>query len=202
MQFSEIILRTFLYQFTIILIFNCSVLNASENSYKKEMVNRHSFGVAAQQAFPYYRLPEGKPYYSTGISAVYHQPFFKARRLVNTGIDIMPQFWFSKAHISGTELGINITFNLNIQIRKSAVLAFHIGSGAHYFGMETKRQADGFIFSDNFFMSFKHQISRKNNKMTALGFLFGWRHLSNLNVKEPNTGIDSILFGFYFDRLF
>ncbi|MFN8238040.1 MAG: acyloxyacyl hydrolase [Chitinophagales bacterium] len=177
-------------------------VQAKDDTYKDEYVNRRSFGFSVQQGIPFYRLPEGNGYYSTGITGVYHQPFFKSKRLVNAGIDILPQVWFSKAHTSSVELGINISLNLNIQIKKVSILAFHIGSGVHYFGMQTKRQADGFIFSDNFYMTYKHLLIMKNKKKIGLGFMGGFRHLSNLNIKEPNTGIDSILFGFCFDRIF
>ncbi|MBK9329294.1 MAG: acyloxyacyl hydrolase [Sphingobacteriales bacterium] len=177
-------------------------VQAKDDTYKNEFVNRRSFGFTVQQAIPFYRLPEGKPYYSAGITGVYHQPFFKARRLVNAGIDILPQIWFSKAHITSVELGLNVSLNLNIQLKKTSVLSFHIGSGVHYFGMETERQAEGFTFSDNFYLTYKHLVTMKNKKKIGLGFMTGFRHLSNLNVKRPNTGIDSILLGFCFDRIF
>ena len=175
---------------------------AKDDLYKNDIVNRRTFGFSIQEGIPFYKLPEGKSYKPTGIIAVYHQPLFKAKRLVNVGVDIMPQIWFSKAMAVGTELGLNLSFNLNIQIKKTSILSFQIGSGIHYFGMETKRQADGFIFSDNFLGSYKRMIVMKNKKRIQLGFITGYRHLSNLSIHTPNTGIDNIMAGFIFDRIF
>lgn len=177
-------------------------VQAKNDQYKNEFVNRKTFGFCLQQGIPYYKFPEGRSYKPTGLIGVYHQPLFKAKRLVNVAIDLMPQLWFSKAKIAGIEIGLNMTFNLNIQIKRNSILAFHMGSGVHYFGMETERQAEGFIFSDNVLASYKHQITLKNKKRIDIGCIAGFRHLSNLDTRKPNHGINNIIIGICFDRVF
>lgn len=175
---------------------------AKDDTYKDEFVNRRTFGFCLQQGIPFYRFPEGRSYKPTGLMGVYHQPFFKAKRLVNVAIDLMPQLWFSKAKIAGIEIGLNTTLNLNIQIKRNSILSFHLGSGVHFFGMDTERQAQGFIFSDNVLISYKHQITLKNYKRIDIGCITGFRHLSNLGTQKPNHGIDNIIVGICFDRVF
>lgn len=149
-----------------------------------------------------YILPEGKTYKPTGIAAVYHQPLFKAKRLVNMGIDIAPQFWIATAHEVNIEAGLSVALNLNIQIRKKNILSFNAGSGLHYFGMNTQQQAKGFIFCDQIFISYKRAFTFKKNKLAEIGFLTSYRHLSNLGISYPNHGINNIIVGLFFGRVF
>ena len=186
----------------IIRIMSVFSADAKDDAYKNEFVNRRTVGFCLQQGIPYYKFPEGRSYKPTGLMGVYHQPLFKAKRLVNVAIDLMPQLWFSKAKIAGIEFGLNMTANLNIQIKRNSILSFHLGSGIHYFGMETDRQAEGFIFSDNVLASYKHQITLKTKKRIDIGCIAGFRHLSNLDTRKPNHGINNIIVGICFDRIF
>ncbi len=188
--------------FAILLFIQPFLLQAQENNYKDEILNRRLLGFTIQQAIPFYKLPEGSFYKATGITANFHQPFFKSKKKVNLGIDITPQFWISYAHRISIEAGLNASINLNFQIKRSSLLSFHAGSGFHYFGMRTTRQARGFLFADNFFASYKHSIQFKNGKLYNIGVMAGFRHMSNLHLQEPNTGIDNIMIGICFDRIF
>jgi Lipid A 3-O-deacylase (PagL) len=168
---------------------------AQDKEYRNKLINRRTIGFSVQQGIPFYPLPEGRAYNMTGVTANYHQPFFKTKKRVNMGVDLIPELWLSYAHVVSYEIGFNGTINLNIQAGKQAVLAFHIGSGFHYFGMPTLRQAKGFAFANNFLVHYQHALRSKNEKLFTLGFIAGFRHLSNLSIKEPNVGIDNIILG-------
>jgi hypothetical protein len=175
---------------------------AQGEDHKNKLVNRRTVGFSIQQGIPFYKLPEGRSYKLTGITANYHQPFFKTKKRVNMGVDLIPELWISYAHVVSYEIGFNGTVNLNIQAGNQAVLAFHIGSGFHFFGMPTLRQAKGFAFANNFLVNYQHTLRSKKEKLFTLGFLAGFRHLSNLSINEPNVGVDNIMLGICFNRAF
>jgi hypothetical protein len=177
-------------------------LQAQETNFKDEIVNRRSLGFSVQQAIPFYKLPEGKSYKATGITANFHQPFFKSKRKVNLGIDFIPQFWISYAHVVSYEVGLNAAININFEIKKSSLLSFSAGSGFHYFGMHTTQQAHGFLFADNFLGSYKHSIKLKNGRLYDIGVIAGYRHMSNLHINPPNGAIENLILGICFDRIF
>ncbi|MGZ5286199.1 MAG: acyloxyacyl hydrolase [Flavisolibacter sp.] len=84
----------------------------------------------------------------------------------------------------GTNAGIRTYWKINEDFYCYQML----GSGPHFITAEVKRQANGFIFSDNAALGFFKKI---NNKNRFLNFQLRWRHLSNAGLKRPNSGIDS-----------
>ena len=89
-----------------------------------------------------------------------------------------------KAFEFGANLGLEYRLNLS---EKTAITAA-IGSGPHYISEETDGQRKGFIFSDNFTLGLKQSIGSSG---TDLHLRARFRHISNLNIKLPNKGIDT-----------
>ena len=63
-----------------------------------------------------------------------------------------------------------------------------LGSGPHFITADVKRQAKGFIFSDNAALGFMKSLEKK---ALFLNFQMRWRHISNAGLKDPNGGVDS-----------
>ena len=88
---------------------------------------------------------------------------------------------------------VDIEFGANLGIRNyikaNDGLYFYqmLGSGPHYISAEVKRQANGFIFSDNLAIG---AYTRVNKKGLFLNLQFRIRHLSNAELKQPNGGIN------------
>ncbi len=68
-------------------------------------------------------------------------------------------------------------------------LLLGIGAGPHYISLDSRKQAGGFIFSDNFFAG----LGRKVNEDWNVNVQFRFRHLSNAGLKAPNLGIDNLI---------
>ncbi len=114
------------------------------------------------------------------------------------GIEIIfqPQLNFSRVQTSnldadlqkGLEFGVNIGVlaRKNLFQNKSAIYAL-ISAGPHFITKSIETQANGFLFADNLAAGFLQNISSR----TYLDFRFGYRHLSNAGLKQPNWGIDN-----------
>ena len=114
------------------------------------------------------------------------------------GIEILlqPQLNFSQVQTNnqstdienGLEFGVNVGLlaRKNLFENKSAIYAL-ISAGPHFITKSIETQAKGFLFSDNFAIGFLQNISSK----TYLDFRFGYRHMSNASLKQPNRGIDN-----------
>jgi hypothetical protein len=89
------------------------------------------------------------------------------------------------------EFGVNIGFQHMYPLRKNIYPYILIGSGPHFVTVHTIKQSRGFIFSDNFGAG----VYFFNKKEIALNLGFRLRHLSNANLKMPNSGINT--FNYY-----
>jgi hypothetical protein len=85
------------------------------------------------------------------------------------------------------EFGLNIGFKHMYPVWKNIYTYILIGTGPHFVTVHSIKQARGFIFSDNFGAGFYFF----NNKNIALNTGFRLRHLSNANIKLPNSGINT-----------
>ena len=95
------------------------------------------------------------------------------------------------------EFGMNMGIQFIQRINRYSTFAAAIGSGPHFITVETDRQANGFIFSDNFEMSLKRFFpSFKASIQLAARF----RHISNAGLQSPNGGIDNLFFLFGIQR--
>ncbi len=86
------------------------------------------------------------------------------------------------------EAGINAGIRGYWKIKEGLYCYQMLGSGPHYITADVKRQANGFIFSDNAAFGFFKKINDKNR---FLNLQLRWRHLSNAGLERPNSGIDS-----------
>ncbi|MFO7614905.1 MAG: acyloxyacyl hydrolase [Bacteroidales bacterium] len=99
---------------------------------------------------------------------------------------------------NGFEYGINLGVLLRMNCCRD-LLSFYtiISAGPHYTKGSIKRQAPGFIFSDN--LSLGSNIKLWED--IYLDVRTGFRHLSNANLNQPNIGIDNIILsgGFHYN---
>ena len=86
------------------------------------------------------------------------------------------------------EFGVNVGLLFRLNLFKDYFSIYSlIGSGPHFISKTPNRQADGFIFSDNFFMGANLRMTNK----LFLDIRSGKRHVSNLNFQSPNGGINT-----------
>ena len=83
----------------------------------------------------------------------------------------------------GTNLGIRTYWKIN----EGFYFYQMLGSGPHFITAEVKRQANGFIFSDNAALGFMKNL----NTNLFINLQLRWRHISNAGLKDPNGGVDS-----------
>ncbi len=96
----------------------------------------------------------------------------------------------------GHEIGLNVGVLTRKYISKDSFsLYFLLSSGPHYVSGDLARQADGFMFSNNFLGGLS--IKFRNN--IYLDLRTGIRHMSNASLKQPNKGINNSVtdIGFY-----
>ncbi|HVE60854.1 MAG TPA: acyloxyacyl hydrolase, partial [Chitinophagaceae bacterium] len=92
--------------------------------------------------------------------------------------------------MNGHEFGLNMGFLVRKNIVKGIFSSYVIiSAGPHYISGAPERQADGFIFSDNFLAG----ISVKVFKSVYIDVRGGFRHLSNAGFENPNKGINSLI---------
>lgn len=100
-----------------------------------------------------------------------------------------PQFNFVSAENRlDFEFGLNGGLRNYIRINPGFYFYQMIGSGPHYISANIKKQAKGFIFSNNFSIGVFKSI---NKKSLFLNLQFRFRHISNAGIKEPNEGVNS-----------
>lgn len=90
---------------------------------------------------------------------------------------------------TNAEFGVNTGIALQQRLSDRFRLRAAIGTGPHFITVETRQQARGFIFSDNFSLGIigKPRVSdRLAGHLTAR-----FRHISNANLFLPNKGIDT-----------
>ena len=116
------------------------------------------------------------------------------------GIEIVsqPQLNFSKFRsledpktvTNAIEFGLNIGLLARLNFFNDTLSLYGlVSSGPHFISKAPQRQANGFIFSDNFFVGFNVRMSDN----TFLDIRSGKRHMSNLNIQMPNGGINTFI---------
>lgn len=88
-----------------------------------------------------------------------------------------------------TDVEIGISFGLKYRYPISeSWSAYVLGSvGPHFVTVQTIDQANGFIFFDTVGGGFSYFLTKKS----AVNLEYRFRHASNADIKEPNSGIDS-----------
>jgi len=169
----------------------------SQNNYLgyKSKGGSISFGI------PVYELPEGKFYKPLMLQYYYRFPLFKDWRYFNFQMHIRPQynivFVTEKYH---HEFGVNVCLEAVFLLFENTSFGVYTGSGPHYISYESKRQVNGFIFSDNFIASIRFKSRLIENFETEI--YGGLRHVSNAGIKNPNWGINNWIVGISAGKLF
>jgi len=167
----------------------------SQDSLK--LINQKTVGVLVEYGLPYYSLPEGSRYYVLLAGGTFSFPLFKTRKNFNMSIDIFPHYGFVWVDSDGSnyEFGVNVRLGANFSLSPNDVLSLKIATGPHYITVETEKQANGFIFSDYFLIVYDRRFFI-NKSPFAIEFEFGYRHISNAGLQEPNRSISNFIFGF------
>jgi len=171
---------------------------AQDNNYIKSRAT----GMSLAYGIPLYELPEGGRYKPYVFQYYYRMPLFiKNVKKTNLLLSIKPQY--NPVLVSTKyqhEFGINVCFEASYLMSFTDIISIYAGSGPHYISYQSKRQAKGFIFSDNFILSWKHLL--KNKPSFEMEIYSGIRHISNATLKRPNGGINNWMVGLSFGRVF
>ena len=154
-------------------------------------------GYYTQVGFSDRPLPEGHNYNPLIISAIYRWPVTKPGKRWATTIDIQPQFgWVTSQTVLDFtyEFGLNVGLSEILYLSKGRYLVATIGSGPHYTNVQTSRQAAGFIFSDNWLLSYGQPL-RLFGHPVEVSLTLGFRHISNAGLKNPNGGLNDYIVG-------
>lgn len=87
------------------------------------------------------------------------------------------------------EVGLNAGLKYHLGLTPTFEINASIASGPHFISVETRRQADGFIFSDNVEVGFSYFIPTARTTINAKA---RFRHISNAGLQSPNGGIDNL----------
>jgi len=136
------------------------------------------------------------------MGGVFYWPLVKKARRINFAIDFVPQgaiVWTNQSN--SYEIGINFGAILNYLLSYNDGLFIRIGSGVQFIDLITTRQASGFEFGNYATIGYKRKLKIYEKEFYMDAFT-GWRHVSNLDAKLPNGGIDNILIGLEFGFTF
>lgn len=139
-------------------------------------------------------LPERKEYKPIIFLPYFNYYITPAQRAAKLSVYVEPQltpvlidYQNSSRNAVEYEFGFNAGAIFNYQISKLNVYA-GVGSGPNFISMQTRQQADGFLFSDNFFVGVKREMKRNYR----LDMQLRLRHISNAGLQKPNNGIDNL----------
>ena len=164
------------------LIFYCLTIAAQSTK---------SAGVLVGIPIIHERLPEGRKYKPFQLLLYYNFAHLVKSKRNDLFVYVEPQLvWvhFSPKDKKECEFGCNLGLEYRLNVSENTSLTAAVGSGPHYITVDTKLQSKGFIFSDNFTAGLHQRLG--NNGMN-LDLKCRFRHISNANLKRPNTGIDS-----------
>lgn len=175
------------------LFFLTSVICAQDSL---RMIDQKSVGILVEYGSPYYCLPEGSRYYVVNTGAMVSFPLFKGKKRFNLSLDLFPHYgfiWLDSCN-DYFEVGVNLRLSANFSLSPDDVLRLMLASGPQYISVQTEKQAKGFSFSDYYLLAYDRRISVKRMHY-GLRFEFGYRHVSNAGLKEPNRSISNFIFG-------
>jgi len=186
-----------------LLITFLSVYQCFSQDENKRLINQKSAGILVEYGQPFYYLQEGTRYYVAMAGGKFGFPIYKTKNFFNVSLDLYPHYvhvWVVEDR-QYYEFGLNVRLSVNFSLSAHDLLSAKIGSGPHYFTAETRRQTKGFIFSDYFLATYTRGFLI-SGKMFAVEFEFGYRHISNANIYNPNGGISNFVVGFGFYKSF
>lgn len=174
----------------LLVAFWAEMLHAQHIPYNR----KRTVGLLVDYAVDGYQLPEQPSGYYKPLllQANFRFPLIKNNGLHQATLYVTPQFnpvlpmpgYDGKFLFEG---GVNLGIAYEYYIPNSVILFFGGGVGPHYINIETSKQANGFIFSDNVFAGVHHIVSSK----LMLTYQAKWRHISNANLQKPNGGINN-----------
>ncbi len=90
----------------------------------------------------------------------------------------------------GFEFGVNVGLAIHKSIIENFLKMYLLASlGPHYVSGTPDRQAAGFIFSDNVFVGLDVKVFEKYH----LDVRYGFRHISNAGLQQPNGGVNNLV---------
>ena len=154
----------------------------------------HIPGQYLTMGFPSQPLPENSGYFPALYGMRLSGPFSEQKQRV--GWIVLPHMGIARGvHRWDGEVGINAGLYYQKTIPSLFTFRLELSSGPHFVTVETRRQARGFIFSDNLTL---HLLNL--GEKGRLSIFLGYRHISNAALKEPNGGIDNLMVGLVVGR--
>ncbi len=183
-------------RFVAIFIFFLFFLGKTEGQESQEDFSKHHIGLS----IGFGNQTGIKVPYVYEVILIQPQYFYtlKKRNNWSTELSAHPQFnWtrFTESEanptlVDGIELGINFGFLMRKHFNNNKMSWYGgVGVGPHFISKAPKRQAKGFIFSDNIYTGITFNIF----KDFILDFRPGFRHISNANLVLPNGGVNTFL---------
>ena len=158
--------------------------------------HKNSYGVLVNLPINAENLPEGSEYKPYLFQLNFRLPLLKKEGKRQLSLLIQPQFnpVFNIDHQDEFvfEAGVNFGIAYEYLIKPHLIAYGGLGVGPHYINVETSIQAEGFIFSDNFYVGM-HQVS--GDERWLLTYEVRFRHISNAGLVSPNIGIDNFFVG-------
>ncbi len=144
------------------------------------------------------KIPNGKTYLPIIVQFDYEIPLIKKNPRHTLCIHFQPQVnpSFIRRGAKSIEAGLNIALCYKAWLKSNLTLSLGVGSGPHYLGYDSEIQKKGFIFSDNFFANFSQALTHD----LWINYELRFRHISNLDLAEPNIGIDNFFIGIGFEK--
>ncbi len=152
----------------------------------QEHKNRHKYGLA----FGYGNQFAWNVNYNYKVylySFNYHYTLFTTVKDFSLELALQPQFntatFYENNYQHANEYGVNVGALLRKKISNTSVYAM-LSAGPHYVSNVPKRQANGFIFSDNLMIGVTYLFLPH----FSIDLRAGVRHISNAGIQAPNGG--------------
>jgi len=179
-------LKPFAFSAVILFIFLFSLNTKSQDTPKHFFSEKgFKFGISLYSI----ELPEKQNYKPILLMGNIGWELTKKEKKSKWWIMFEPQLnlVYLDSKINELEYGLNVAFRYKYQLTSKAFIYSQIGSGPHFITVSTRRQVNGFIFSDNIALGLSYFLSKRLIIETE----FRFRHISNANIAKPNWGINN-----------
>ncbi|MEL6638092.1 MAG: acyloxyacyl hydrolase [Bacteroidota bacterium] len=98
----------------------------------------------------------------------------------------------------GFEFGANLSILARKKLWEDRLSCYaYVGYGPHFVNDVIERQREGFLFTNNYFVG----VDIRLEKNLVLDLSYGFRHISNANLMQPNAGVNNVVYtlGFILD---
>lgn len=172
-----------------LIIFELSLIsfNAKSQETPKHFFSEKGFKIGI--SFYSIKLPEEQHYKPILFMGNFGWELTKKEKKSKLWIIFEPQLnlVFLDSKIKELEYGINVAFRYKYKLTEKTFFYSQISSGPHFITVSTRRQVNGFIFSDNLAVGLSFFLNPKLIAETEVRF----RHVSNANLAKPNWGINN-----------